>query len=156
MIKQSNLWKGTWASLSWDIMPVQWGVIMKKSYGCIKLIPNKACEIISVINSEAVQLNFSQNILFEMTVSKEKFDFCIKMFSIQIFVSMQHKKKLACLFFLQDEFQIMFISECNPLFADIGPLTVYIVADFYIKCWHIVPVKYRFRKNLWVVAPFCS
>lgn len=107
---------------------------MKKSYGCIKLIPNKACEIISVINSEAVQLNFSQNILFEMTVSKEKFDFCIKMFSIQIFVSMQHKKKLACLFFLQDEFQIMFISECNPLFADIGPLTVYIVADFYIKC----------------------
>lgn len=47
---------------------------------------------------------------------------------------MQHKKMLACLFFIQDEFQILFTSECNPLFADIGPSTVYIVAYFYIKC----------------------
>lgn len=156
MIKQSNLWKGTWASLSWDIMLVQWGVIMKKSYGCIKLIPNKACEIISVINSEAVQLNFSQNILFQMTTSKEKFDFCIKMLLIQIFCQHAAQKKAGMPVFPSDEFWILFISECNPLFADIGPLTVYIVAYFYIKCWHTVPVKYRFRKNLWVVAPFCS
>lgn len=38
---------------------------------------------------------------------------------------MQHTKVLVCLFFLQDEFRILFTSERNPLFADIDSLTVY-------------------------------
>lgn len=105
---------------------------MKKSHGCIKLVPNKACEIVSVINSEAVQLNFSQNILFHMTKEKSGV-FCIKMFLIQIFLSACGKNKCWHNYFSFKMNSKLCSSESNPLFANMGPLTVYIVAYCYLS-----------------------